>query len=282
MTLILYSSSANCELLPGRSVDVCAVIVTHDPERVLKESIRGVCSQTARVSLVVVIDNGSLTGVLTHLEDRFSHPPIKVVRLPMNTGPAGGYAFGIAAALEAGTGFLWIMDDDVIPDPCCLAFLLREAKTCQVVWPTVYDSSRKILPYPAWAGVLVSREVPDLVGLPNVGYFWWAEDTEYLSYRFRNCADIQACCSPGAVVEHRRQIRRERALWKYYYEVRNSVHFRTHARSITMRGIRKLVVSIVLLFCKAAIEPCRVSKLRSCVLGFIDGCRGRLGVRFDV
>jgi len=49
-----------------------------------------------------------------------------VISLPANTGSANGYAVGIQAALDAGTGFIWLMDDDNAPRPGALAVLHRQ------------------------------------------------------------------------------------------------------------------------------------------------------------
>ena len=51
--------------------------------------------------------------------------PLRVVALATNTGGAGGFHAGLAAAIDADADLVWLMDDDGLPPPDCLAGLLE-------------------------------------------------------------------------------------------------------------------------------------------------------------
>jgi hypothetical protein len=69
----------------------------------------------------VVVSNASRSD-LTLLEERWG-ARIHVIRLTENTGSANGYAVGIQAAIDAGAGYLWLMDDDNAPMQGALGIL---------------------------------------------------------------------------------------------------------------------------------------------------------------
>jgi rhamnopyranosyl-N-acetylglucosaminyl-diphospho-decaprenol beta-1,3/1,4-galactofuranosyltransferase len=136
--------------------------------------------------------------------------PVEVVTLPINTGGAGGFAAGIRAAMESGAGWVWLMDDDGVPDPSCLAELLPHRESLDFFGPAVvaeHDRGRLTFPVrlPGSAkvvldvgalegaavdgvvpgvvipfnGVLVSRGLVERIGLPREEFFIWGDDVEY-------------------------------------------------------------------------------------------------------
>ena len=58
---------------------------------------------------------------------------VDYVRMPENTGGAGGFHEGVRTAYEAGCEWVWLMDDDVAPDERCLAELIAETENL-IVW----------------------------------------------------------------------------------------------------------------------------------------------------
>src|ERR1044072_8228547 len=81
---------------------VVAVVVTHDRRDLLAEALTAIGAQTRVPDVVVVVDNASSDGTAELLESRF--PGVDLVRLPYNTGGAGGFAAGIRSALLGLTG----------------------------------------------------------------------------------------------------------------------------------------------------------------------------------
>lgn len=104
---------------------VAAVVLTHGDRagfclRVVPEVLEQGCGS------VVVVDNGSADASATALRDlALAHPGrVHLLRLADNLGSAGGFAVGMAMALTLGTDSIWILDDDNLPRPGCLATAL--------------------------------------------------------------------------------------------------------------------------------------------------------------
>jgi rhamnopyranosyl-N-acetylglucosaminyl-diphospho-decaprenol beta-1,3/1,4-galactofuranosyltransferase len=179
----------------------------------LERILRAIDAQTTRPGAVVVVDNASTDDtpeVLARLDLELT-VPLRVVRLARNTGGAGGFHAGLAAALEMGGALLWLMDDDGQPTPDCLATLLTEVDRYDFLGPAVVadDAPRRLcfpirLPGTARAvhdladveraatdgllegvvipfnGVLLSADLVDRIGLPREEFFIWGDDVEYL------------------------------------------------------------------------------------------------------
>jgi rhamnopyranosyl-N-acetylglucosaminyl-diphospho-decaprenol beta-1,3/1,4-galactofuranosyltransferase len=79
---------------------VVAVVVTHDRRDLLTEALTSLRTQTRTPDATVVVDNASPDGTSDLVRERF--PEVDLLELPRNTGGAGGFAAGIARALELG------------------------------------------------------------------------------------------------------------------------------------------------------------------------------------
>lgn len=192
---------------------VWAVVVTWNRRALLEQCLAHLIAQTRLCDGVVVVDNASDDGTAEMLADAWAGQAM-VVRMPVNTGGAGGFNAGIRAAIEAGADRVWLMDDDVLAAPDALEALLAAeagladegvvpAFLCSSVrspeghltnTPEI-DRRENVLGYPAWGerleqgmapvrqatfvSVLVSRAAVMRHGLPLAPMFIWGDDTEY-------------------------------------------------------------------------------------------------------
>ncbi|HET6561117.1 MAG TPA: glycosyltransferase [Marmoricola sp.] len=197
---------------------VVAVVVTWNRAVLVERILRAVDHGQVRPDEVVVVDNASTDGTPAVLERLAGEldTPLRVVRLPRNTGGAGGFKAGLSAALETGADLFWLMDDDGQPPPDCLAALLPHTTAYDFVGPAVVaeDEPRRlcfpirvpgttrvvhdladveraatdgilegiVIPF---NGVLLTRELVSRIGLPREEFFIWGDDVEYL-WRARN------------------------------------------------------------------------------------------------
>lgn len=175
----------------------CAVVLTYNRLHTLRECLACVKAQTRLPDRILVIDNGSAADTADWLQDQEG---IEVVTLQPNRGPAGGMKAGMEAAYERGFDWIWVMDDDSLPDPEALrrllevegrgigarnslvldkddrkrlVFRLKDYQTIDDVPPLVEGH---LMP---WNGTLLHREVIRQLGYPRTELFLWGEETEY-------------------------------------------------------------------------------------------------------
>lgn len=209
---------------------IVAVVVTYNRLELLQrvlERLEGIDA----VDEVLVVDNASTDGTgawLRGFEARSARTSATVKTT--NTGGAGGFHDGLAWALERGADLMWLMDDDGLPDPDCLARLLGhddldfwgpvvvdEDDPARLVFPIRFPGGTRasgrvdevraaataglvrdvVIPF---NGVLVTRDLVERIGLPRAEFFIWGDDVEYL-WR-ANAAGARTATVVGATVRH--------------------------------------------------------------------------------
>jgi rhamnopyranosyl-N-acetylglucosaminyl-diphospho-decaprenol beta-1,3/1,4-galactofuranosyltransferase len=193
---------------PADDRRVVAVVVTFN-RRDLLEKLLARLGEIEQLDEVLVLDNASTDGTGEWLAGLGSSR-VRFRTLSENTGGAGGFHDGLAWATERGADLVWLMDDDGLPDPDCLARLLAagegldfwgpvvvdEADTDRLVFPIRLPGGTRtvhrmadvraaaegglirgvVIPF---NGVLVTRELVERIGLPRKEYFIWGDDHEY-------------------------------------------------------------------------------------------------------
>jgi len=195
---------------------ILAVVVTWNRKVLLERCLRAINSQTRAVDGIILIDNGSTDGTPEFLEAAglIPSPTVFYLRSKTNDGPAAGFAAGCDAAMKAGCDFIWIMDDDVIPDPDALEHLVT---ACEENFPdhrsvgflasvvVAPDGNPMNVPevdfrplstgYPGWnqllnkgmvkirqatfVSVLFPATTLQDFGLPKKEFYMWGEDSDY-------------------------------------------------------------------------------------------------------
>jgi GT2 family glycosyltransferase len=207
-----------------------AIVVTFNREIQLIECLKAIQAQTEVPSQLIIIDNHSSEKTYKSLfknkfisiipenipvEDQiikskiFStrSPDVKIpilyVRKRVNDGGAGGFYAGMKLAYDEGADWLWMMDDDGIPnenqlqelikganqyglsyanalvtnieDESQLAFTLGSFKSAQ-------DAKSKEIIHNLMSpfnGTLITRDLIDKIGLIKREMFIWGDETEY-------------------------------------------------------------------------------------------------------
>lgn len=239
---------------------VCAVVLTYNRQALLRECLDALVAQTRVPDHVLVVDNASTDGTAELL--RAEYPGVEVRSLPRNVGAAGGFHACLETAHALGSGWIWLMDDDVIPEPLALATLLDKAGElggdlgflCSRVVGT--DGASMNLPdldyryganlYPQWdthlalgvvrlrratfVSILLPRAAVQEAGLPLRDLYIFGEDTEYT---LRITQKRPAYLVGASVVVHKRvlqgplDIARETnpaRLTYYFYLLRNDIY----------------------------------------------------------
>jgi GT2 family glycosyltransferase len=229
---------------------VVAITVTFRREDVLPRVVDAVVAQTRPPDTYFVIDNGGTARAV--LGERLG---VSVIEAGGNMGVSGGYARALREALAAGADLVWAIDDDVVPDPACLATLLehRAALDASIVLPRQRREEGSGY-WLLWNGGLLDADLVRKLG-PPTDYFYWAEDVDYLTRARRAGARVERV--PLELVTHRAVGRRSRGEprdWRLYYVTRNTLHFRLRVKGARLAerlriwwGLAKTAAAIVLL-----------------------------------
>lgn len=161
----------------------------------------------------LVLDNHSTDGSVEAIQNRF--PEVQIIPIGENRGYAGNNNVGIQAALGQQADWVFILNEDTILDPECLALLMEEAtKNAQIgiVGPMVYHhdepniiQSAGGLLGPHWqsihlgkdekdtgqwqkphevewisgCAIMVRRQLIEQVGMIDERFFYYWEETEW-------------------------------------------------------------------------------------------------------
>jgi rhamnopyranosyl-N-acetylglucosaminyl-diphospho-decaprenol beta-1,3/1,4-galactofuranosyltransferase len=266
------------------SESVAVVVVTYNRADLLGRTLDGLAAQTHEPDAVIVVDNASVDHTREVLDaHRGLH--LQRIHLDENTGGAGGFRAGVAAAYEQGFSRIWLMDDDVVPAPDCLAVLLAQdepfvmavredvrghlvekaATDFDLVHPwavrpkrasveTTYGDrhampERVELHNVAFEGPLFRREVVEAIGLPDDSFFIFYDDADF-ALRARR-AGYRIWAVRDAVLVRQLDFDQQHALdtWKGYYMYRNlfAVHFRYGANALVRAKPYAITAAVVVL-----------------------------------
>ncbi|RMF43729.1 MAG: glycosyltransferase family 2 protein [Anaerolineae bacterium] len=218
------------------------------------------------------VENGSTDDSPERIAEAF--PQVEQVRIPENTGFAGGFNAGIRHALEKGAEYVFIVNNDTLADAGMLEPLVEAAAPPDVgaVAPLIFYATEPERIWSAGAGrsrwtleltgnhgremsipaarkpvereflsgcaLLLKRNVLENLGLLDEGFFLYYEDSDY-SLRLRQ-AGYRLLLVPQARLWHKvsRSSLGSDSPGERYWMARSSVRFfRKH-----VRGWRWLVV----------------------------------------
>jgi len=202
--------------MSNNTQSIAAVVVTYNRKEMLKGCLEALLSQTRPLDSIIIVDNASTDGTPGFLRERgyLDNPKIDYVRLPENSGGAGGFHEGVKTGYQKGFDWLWLMDDDAVPMKNALEQLLNTglchnprvgALVCSVRNEKVEfeqgtlasvmrcerafrgkriqkdqfsEPTLQISSYPL-LGVLIKREVVDRVGNVNKKFFIQSDDLDF-------------------------------------------------------------------------------------------------------
>ena len=288
--------------------DIVAVIVTYNRKELFKECINAIIAQTYPCD-ILVIDNNSSDGTKEAAEGGTQAAECKNRRFiykntGANLGGAGGFSFGMRCAVELGYKYVWVMDDDSIPERDCL-WNLKEAEKAigkdygflasKVVWTdgslcsmniprdtlnhklTEFGTEPQKIVIASFVSMLIPADRIRELGLPIKEFFIWVDDWEYAR---RISSRYDSYLIPDSVVVHKTKDNNGADIIKdsgsridrYRYMYRNSVYF---YRREGVYGVFYLTVRTILHLIKVLLFS-KTDKMRKCKLiisSTIEGIR---------
>lgn len=238
---------------------ICAVIVTYNRKKLLLECLVSLLKQTRALQGVYLVDNASTDGTPELLMEKGligTLPPVNLkepwerslkvsnhtdknpielhyLRMPENTGGAGGFYEGVRRGYVKGYHWLWMMDDDAEPSIDALEILCQKmseeitALAGTVVLPDnriaenhrgtinfkrVFPAMQKPLPLllynqtavkidmSSFVGLLIRRDIVVKIGFPAREFFIYHDDVDYC-IRVRKVGEILLI--PASVIKHK-------------------------------------------------------------------------------
>ncbi len=280
---------------------VLAIIVTYNRKDLLLECIQSLNNQKKVQPDILVIDNNSNDGTEMMVKKEF--PDIYYENTHANLGGAGGFHYGMKKSfdLKQSYDYLWIMDDDTIPNSNVLEELLKVAKKYpdfgflnpKIVWKdgtlcfmnrqgdeqgnliTEQTNHMTKLSRCTFVSCFLNVKAVLDVGLPIKEFFIWADDTEYtlrISRKY-SCYYVSTCevlhkmnYNLATKIENDVEERIER----YFYLYRNRFYIAKH------NGIGKVIryhfsvlKTIVVILFKA--KNFRFRRIKSVLKGYFAG-----------
>lgn len=214
---------------------IWAVVVTYNRLELLKECINSLMNQTYKCHILIV-DNASKDDTKEYCMSMCeNNVDISYKRMEKNIGGAGGFSRGMAYAVEHGAKYVWIMDDDTIPNKDALEKLMVAGElaekadnkpfgfiSSEVLWtdgnPCKMNKQMVSQPIDAvevnlnrdyglvpvkaatFVSLLFPAETIKKYGLPIEEYFIWGDDKEYT---LRISAELHCYNAKDSVVVHK-------------------------------------------------------------------------------
>lgn len=295
---------------------VTAVVVTFNRLELLKRTIGSLRSQTAPLTGIIVVNNGSTDGTREWLDEQEG---LTVIHQG-NTGGAGGFSSGMRLAAEKGAEWIWCMDDDVFPRADCLATLTRHTGDRRIgilaprrirdgkVYTNDFTGYNLTNPFAsmykgklnkmavngpveiagtAFEGLFVRREVTDKIGLPNKELFIFCDDTDYC-LRTVN-AGYKIVYIPDALIDKQLFFqndtwteRNKKKKWKRFYQIRNAAYLNHHyGHNAGVRYLRSFIGVtgyILTVLCTAPFSDAyKLSDIPRLWKAYTDGINEELG-----
>lgn len=192
---------------------VACVILNRNRRDDTLECLRSLEGGTYANLRIVVLDCGSTDGSVEAVRSAF--PGVRIIELERNLGYAGNNNVGMRAAVEAGADWVFVLNEDTVLAPDCVARLVEEGQRdprIGILGPTVYHHDEPNVIQSAgggltrrWQGfhrgqneedrgqfrdpcpvqwisgcaILVRRDVIESVGLLDERFFIYWDETEW-------------------------------------------------------------------------------------------------------
>lgn len=287
---------------------IAAAVVTYNRKELLAECVGALLEQTYPMD-ILIIDNASTDGTRQELEELICQGKVQYINTGANLGGAGGFHVAVKEAVSRKYDYIWLMDDDTIPEKDALSALVQALKdtkgnfgflSSKAVWKdgnVCRMNEQKFLDSEVINGkkftkcrqaTFVSLFLPSRVvlqiGLPIKEFFIWGDDVEYT----RRISEKYVCYYvPESVVLHKTANNEGSNIAtddvsrmdRYRYAYRNEVYIaRKENLSRKLYQISKIAFHIVRVILKS--HGYRWKKIKIIVGASVEGLKFRPSVEY--
>lgn len=241
--------------------NITVVVVTYNRLELLKENIKSLLNQTYTISKIIIVNNNSTDGTKDYLDQLDNSNNIfTIINLDKNIGGAGGFSEGIRQACNNKCDWVWVMDDDTIPNEDALEKLINKINIydkigflgssvlftdnkphlmnnvnpsnnniLNIQWNTYIKENVLSINFCSFVSCLINFEAIKEVGLPYKEFFIWGDDKEYTERIIH--AGYYGGLVIDSIVYHKTKNNYNTDLknsddsvaWKFFYDERNKV-----------------------------------------------------------
>ncbi len=232
--------------------------MTYNRKELLNHCIDKLLKQEGASCDVIVVDNASTDGTREMVMRQYDVPEVLYENTGVNLGGAGGFQYGVKKAVLLGYQYVWMMDDDTLPEKTALYKLFEadhelngewgflssvaywtDGSICRMniqkknifahVGEREYHKKYSYVKMCSFVSLLVKSDVIKEVGLPIGEYFIWTDDYEYTG---RISAKYPCYMIPSSRVVHAMKVHTRvnfatddvSRIDRYQYIYRNDVH----------------------------------------------------------
>lgn len=185
--------------------DVLALIVTFNRANLLKRSIKGILDQSCQCDILII--NNKSTDETQAMLDTINNKCVVSISLDSNVGCPAGISIGLDYAIKNNYKYVWILDDDMIPEKQALEIIMHKANEMNdwgclsggVYWingdickPNIpkknifsfvkthdYQKDRVLVQMVSWGSMFIKVDVIKHIGYPIKDYYIYTDDYEY-------------------------------------------------------------------------------------------------------
>ena len=281
-----------------------AVVVTYNRKELLKQCIDRLLGQEGVGCDVIIVDNASTDGTQEMIMRQYNRAEVIYANTGTNLGGAGGFQYGVKKAVSMGYEYVWIMDDDTLPEKTALYKLFEADRELDGEWGFLssvaywtdgnicrmniqkknifrhvgekeYYKKYSFVKMCSFVSLLVKSEVVKEIGLPIGEYFIWTDDYEYTG---RISSKYPCYMVPGSKVVHAMKVHTrvnfatddETRIDRYRYIYRNDVHcYRRYGWRGWLYIILKDTYTLLNILLNA--RGSRIKRIKIVGKGFIEG-----------
>ena len=281
-----------------------AVVVTYNRKELLKQCIDRLLRQEGVSCDVIIVDNASTDGTQEMIMRQYDRAEVIYANTGTNLGGAGGFQYGVKKAVSMGYEYVWIMDDDTLPEKTALYELFEADRELEGEWGFLssvaywtdgnicrmniqkknifrhvgekeYYKRYSFVKMCSFVSLLVKSEVVKEIGLPIGEYFIWTDDYEYTG---RISCKYPCYMVPDSKVVHAMKVHTrvnfatddETRIDRYRYIYRNDVHcYRQYGWRGWLYIILKDIYTLLNILLNA--RGSRIKRIRIVGKGFIEG-----------